>query len=418
MGNCIDQSGDGSCRRERVVAGWRLSFTGPGTELMDEFFDRGALAGADIMSAVGDADEKCEFIVEIEKFTQAKACIEVITCTGCDLGFGGVETTDGADFAVGDGEGVLGGVDDEGMNGDFGSDLVGQLSQGLGISGRCGKAKDLSDFIGFLLIEAKDYIEVTLKANDEIQGMTDIIVITLFGICKVEEHFSTWSRQLGAEFVQDGLPDLAHIGEHGPVDETDQAGRAEFCGKAFATEALLDRRPGDLLERGMFSYHDLSVVEFEGVGLARFCNGMNFGTLSELAENRVQVGMAEDAEVSDLNAEAGEGVGHDGAVPAEFNDVRDDLKVGALPGGRGEAGGQLFDGSHAGKGFRVGAFIDDMNDHIDETVETDERGQLGDERGGFEEALGALFTEWVRIDHKLVLWRVGLRWMMGPGSVG
>jgi hypothetical protein len=318
---------------------------------------------------------------------------------------------------VGDGDGVLGGMYDQGVNGKLGGDLSGELSQGLGIFGRCGEAKYFADFVGFFFVEAKDDIEVTLKTDDKVQGMADVVVIAFLGIGKVEEHLSTRPLKLRAEFVQDGFPDLAHVGEHGPVHKADEAGRAEFFGEALAAEALLDCGPCDLFERSMFSNHDLAVVEFERVGLARFRNGMNLGALRELGEDGVQVRMTQDAQVGDLNTEAGQGIGHDGAVAAKFDDVGNDFDVGALPGGGCESVGQLLDGGHAGKGFRIGAFINHMNDDIDETVETDKRGQLRDARGSFEKALGALFTEWVRIDHKLLLWRMALRWRMPSTSV-
>jgi hypothetical protein len=84
------------------------------------------------------------------------------------------------------------------------------------------------------------------------------------------------------------------------------------------------------------------------------------------------------------------------------------FEVGALAGGGGEARCQLLDGGQAGERFGVGAFIDDVDDFVDETVEADERGQLGDELGGIEEALGALFAELIRVDHKHLCGDMGL----------
>jgi hypothetical protein len=383
-------------------------FAGPGAELLDELFDGGALGGANVVAAVGDADEEGEVIVEVEEFTEAEAGVEMVASAGGDFGFGCEKAFDGGDGAFGDGESVLGGVNDEGMEGELLGDLTGELLEGIGVAGGGCEAEDLADLVGFLFVEAKDDVEVFLEADDEVEGMADVIVIAFFGIGEVEEYFATGPGELGAEFFEDGFPDLAHVGEHGPVHETDEAGGVEFLCEAIAAEALLDRGPGDFFQGGMLADHDLAVVELEGVRMAGFGDAVDFGALGELGEDGVKVRVSKDAEVGDLDAEAGEGVGHDGAVAAEFNDVGDDFEVGAFAGGSREARGESIDGGHAGEGLGAGPFVHHMDDFVDESIEADEGGEFGHAGGGLVEALGALFAERIGVDHRVGSWRMGV----------
>ena len=71
---------------------------GPVAEHLDEFGDAGALAIADVVAAGGDAQQDAAFVVEAEKFAEAKAGVEMVARAGGDDGLcdeGAVHEGDG-----------------------------------------------------------------------------------------------------------------------------------------------------------------------------------------------------------------------------------------------------------------------------------------------------------------------------------
>ena len=66
-------------------------------------------------------------------------------------------------------------------------------------------------------------------------------------------------------------------------------------------------------------------------------DAVHFGAVGKLVEDRVQIRITERAHVSDLDAEAGERVGHDRAVAAQFGALVDQFDVRALARGGGQA---------------------------------------------------------------------------------
>ena len=93
--------------------------------------------------------------------------------------------------------------------------------------------------------------------------------------------------------------------------------------------------------------HDFSILEFQGVGRARIGDAVDFGAVGEIMEDRMEIGIAKIAEIGDLHSETGEGVGHDGAVAAEFDELAHEFEVAAFARGAGQALGQSGDGGQA-----------------------------------------------------------------------
>jgi hypothetical protein len=199
-------------------------FAGPGAELLDELFDGGALGGANVVAAVGDADEEGEVIVEVEEFTEAEAGVEMVASAGGDLGFGRVEAFDGGDGALGDGESVLGGVNDEGMDRELLGDLTGELAEGIGVAAGVARPRTLPISLASFSLRPRMTSKCFWKRTMRSRAWRMSSSVAFFGIGEIEEHFATGPGELGAEFFEDGFPDLAHVGEHGPVDEADEAG--------------------------------------------------------------------------------------------------------------------------------------------------------------------------------------------------
>ena len=94
----------------------------------------------------------------------------------------------------------------------------------------------------------------------------------------------------------------------------------------------------------------------------------------------MDVAFAECADVADVDAVCGLGVGHDGAVAAEFFDDGGELDIGAFAGGGADATAELGDGLDAVELIAGAlAFVDGVDDLIDESVDADEDADV--ERG-------------------------------------
>src|SRR5206468_939665 len=118
---------------------------------------------------------------------------------------------------------------------------------------------------------------------------------------------------------------LGKIDDRGAPGGTDVT--LELRGKGVAPEPRLDVRPSDFLERSMFAQHDLAVLKFQRVGVARLGDGMRLRPFGELIKNRMQMRITEVAEISDLQTITRQRVGHDGAVAAELRELVDEFDV-------------------------------------------------------------------------------------------
>jgi hypothetical protein len=141
--------------------------------------------------------------------------------------------------------------------------------------------------------------------------------------------------------------------------------------------------PIHVVQRGDLAEHDLAVLELQGVGVTGVGDGDDLGPAGHLLEDRVQHGVAQAADVRHADAEAGQGVGHDGAVAAELHLAGDQLVVAALAGGGGDLLGQEGDGLDGLEGVEGVPLVDHGDDLVDEPVEPDQRLDLPQaSRGG------------------------------------
>jgi hypothetical protein len=132
-----------------------------------------------------------------------------------------------------------------------------------------------------------------LKRPIKSRARANVLGGAFFGIGEVEEDDAARRIHGGADFAQDGLPNVAHVGEHGPVDKSDEVGTVEFGGEFFQAVAALDVVPGDFLEGFVFAKHDFAVVELQGVGRAGIGDAVDFGAGGEIIEDGMEGGMAE-----------------------------------------------------------------------------------------------------------------------------
>ena len=238
------------------------------------------------------------------------------------------------------------------------------------------KPQGLADLDALLLVQAEDDVEVLLEGGDQLQGAQDVRLGPLLRVGEVNEQLAARALHAGADLLQHGGPDVAHVGEHGPVDEADEVGAAELGGELLLAEPGLDVLPVHLLQRLVLAEHDLAVLELQRVGVAGLGDGMHLRPLGEVGEDRVEVRIAEDAQVSHLQAEAGEGVGHDGAIAAQLVELADQFDVRAPAGGPGQALGELGDRRQAQVLVGALALVHHMEDVIDEAVQANKGGHL------------------------------------------
>src|ERR1035438_4540894 len=134
--------------------------------------------------------------------------------------------------------------------------------------------------------------------------MVDVSLGALLGVGEVDEQFATRAFHAGTDLLEDGGPNVAHMREHGPVDEADEVGAAELVVELVLAKPSLDVLPVHLLQRLMLAEHYLAVLELQRVGVARLGDGIDLRALGEVREHRMQVLLAEDAEVGHLEAKA------------------------------------------------------------------------------------------------------------------
>ena len=211
-----------------------------------------------------------------------------------------------------------------------------------------------------------------LKARNLPQRGGEILARALRGIREIEKEPALFAAKLRGDAGGELRPDGGHLREHGPVHERDERGLAKDGEKFFLREMPEEIRPVHFLEALVLAAHELAVLEFDGVGVAGFGDGNDARLAGERRKNGMDIGRAEVADVGGGQPGATEGVGHDGAIAAELHHLRDELEIGAQPGGGIDAGGKI---AHAGEprvfrgGFPLG---DDVEDGIDEAVEADE----------------------------------------------
>ena len=131
---------------------------------------------------------------------------------------------------------VGGRVNNERVHADALVDCLAELWQPLRRMVAGVQPQGLSDLAAFLLVQAQDDVEVLLEGGDQLQGAQDVCLGALLGIGEVNEQLAARAFHAGANLLEHGGPDVAHVGEHGPVDEADQVGAAELGGELVLAE--------------------------------------------------------------------------------------------------------------------------------------------------------------------------------------
>src|ERR1035441_4387019 len=90
------------------------------------------------------------------------------------------------------------------------------------------QAKVVPDLTAFLFVQAEDDVKVLLEGGDQLQGVVDVSLGALLGVGEVDEQLAARPFQAGTDLLEDGGPDVAHMREHGPVDEANEVSAAEL----------------------------------------------------------------------------------------------------------------------------------------------------------------------------------------------
>ena len=195
---------------------------------------------------------------------------------------------------------------------------------------------------------------------------------TFLRIGQVKKQLAPRATELWANFVENGPPDVIHGGQHRPIDKTDELRFLDPPHKFVEAEARLDVVPVDLLERLVFALHDFAILELDGIRVPRLGDRMNIGNPGEVGEHGVDVGITEIAEVTYLESETGQGIGHDRTVAPELRQLDHHFDIGAFAGGPGEPLGVFGDGGQAEILLGALALVHHMEDFIDKAIEADE----------------------------------------------
>ncbi len=133
--------------------------------------------------------------------------------------------------------------------------------------------------------------------------------------------------------------------------------------------------------------------------MAGLRDAVDLGTSREFLEDRVDGGVAERSEIGNLAAKLDQGIGHDRTVAAQLGLLGDRLDIGAASGCRRDPLAEFRDRPEPIIGMRVVAFVDDVDNFIDESVQPDEGLELGCFREGGKQGGGAGFAKFGGFHH-------------------
>ena len=106
---------------------------------------------------------------------------------------------------------------------------------------------------------------------------------------------------------------------------------------------------------------------------------MQFCPFGKLFEDRMQIRIAQAAQIGDIQAEAGKRVGHDRTVAADLGGtLAHQFEVGALAGRSTEANGEIGDGIETDIVLGILPLVHDMDNVVHETIQSDKRRQIPD----------------------------------------
>jgi len=173
------------------------------------------------------------------------------------------------------------------------------------------------------------------------------------------------------------FPQIGHEWQHRPVDGREQVGIAEQLRQAVFAKMLDDRFVGNVVHRDGFTEHQFAVVEFEGVGMTRIGDGVKRRDFLHRQKDFFDRGHAKRADVGDFGRVHRQRVAHDRTVSTKLFNGRNEFDVRRQAAGAFDALREIADGFNAGKRVDRLAFVDGVDDLVDEAVEPDDDVQLG-----------------------------------------
>lgn len=144
------------------------------------------------------------------------------------------------------------------------------------------------------------------------------------------------------------------------------------------------------MHSAVLTEHQLAVGKFKRLSESRIGDGINFRALGEFREDGMQLRITEHADVVDRRAERAQREGHDRTITAELLGLWNDFEICALAGSSGDLRAEVLD---AGKRSVLSGrltLLHDVENFIDETVETQQTLELKELRTRTNEAFRRL----------------------------
>src|SRR2546427_158338 len=108
----------------------------------------------------------------------------------------------------------------------------------------------------------------------------------------------------------------------------------------------------------------------------RLGDRINLCALAEIGENRVQIGITQNSQISDLEAETRQRIGHDRAIATELGQLTYQLDVRAPTSGCAQALRKLLNGWQPSVLLSAFPLVHHVQNFIHKSVQADKRGHL------------------------------------------
>ena len=292
----------------------------------------------------------------------------------------------GGAFAGGAGGGFLG-VDDHGGQVEPGADLAGHRAQaGFGL-GFHAEAEDGEYLLGLLEVQSEGDAAELLEFRDGLERIDQVGGGALLRVGQVEEEDPP---RFDGDLRQDVLDEVhehaREVRNHRPVHHCDEIGGPEGGAIPVRAHDGGDLLRGDLVEAAHHAQHQLAIGELDRGGDGGVAERDHLGPGGHVGEDRMDGRLAEGADVGDPRALGEQGIGHDGAVAAEFVHAGVKLEIGALARGGRDAPAELGNRRNGREIVALtGALGDRGHDGVHKAVEAHEGVLAG--------AVGAVFAQ-------------------------
>src|SRR6266446_5103301 len=111
-------------------------------------------------------------------------------------------------------------MDDNGIQLETGLDVLAGLEQRFGCRFGSRIVEYFSDGTSFLFIQTQDHIKMLLELGNEVESAENVRSRPFLRVCQINKKLAPGRLHARANLIKHRRPDVAHVCQHGPIDET------------------------------------------------------------------------------------------------------------------------------------------------------------------------------------------------------